>query len=134
QAAQEFVSRTIGNLRCQPDFLAPRSHHFANASFALAISVSVGRVQISDAQINRAIEDCRGALFVFVHQEATTAAESKNRDLCAGSPQSSRGNEIGSRPRAGHILQQQKTRTGRSSKSDILKKLSARHSLAHGPS
>ena len=49
QAAEEFVAGTIGNLRCQPDFLAALSHYLADASFALAISVGIGRVQIGDA-------------------------------------------------------------------------------------
>ena len=134
QASEEFVAGTIGNFCCQPDILAARSHYFAHTSFTLAISVSIGCVQISDAEINGAIEDGRGALFVFVHEEATAAAEGKNRDFCAGSPQSSRRNRIGSRPCVGDVLQQQKTRTGRSSESDVLKKLPAGNFLAHGSS
>src|SRR2546429_368287 len=74
-------------------------------SMALAITVSICRVQISHAQINRVIEDRQGALFVLVHKEATAAAESKNRDLCPGSAKSPRGKKIGFQPRAGNILQ-----------------------------
>ncbi len=105
EAAQEFVAGAIGNLRCQPNVFAARSHHPANASFAFAVSVSVSRVQICDAQINRVIEDRRGTLCVLVHKEAAAAAESKNRHLGAGSSQSPRGNKIGARACAANIVQ-----------------------------
>src|SRR5438034_2978532 len=86
QAPQKLVAGTIGDLRCQPDFLATRRHYLADASFAFAISVGICCVQISDAQIDCVIEDRHRAPFVLVHEEAAAAAESKNRNLGAGSP------------------------------------------------
>ena len=81
EAAQEFITRAIGNLRGQPDIFAACGHYAADAGFALAIAVCVSRVEIRDAKINRAIEDRCRVVYVLVHQEATAAAECEDRDF-----------------------------------------------------
>src|SRR5215469_12936755 len=78
EAPQESIARTIWNLRCEPHFLASRRHHLTDSALALTISVCKRRVEITDPGIDGTVKNCRGTLFILVHEEAASAAESKD--------------------------------------------------------
>src|ERR1700730_930919 len=133
QPPQEFDSRAIRNFGCEPHFLAARGHHLADARLALAISVCIRRVQISNAKINRSTQRGQRLIFVVVHEEAAAASECQNRDFGASSPQSPRRKRIHhGRLGGGHVLQQRQTRASRGPQTNSLKKFSARELFAHG--
>ena len=133
QAAHEVVVGAVRNFRGQPNFLAARGHDLADARLALAIAVSISRVQIGDAQIDGAVERRQGLLFRLVHQEAAAAAKSQYRNFRAGAPKRAAGKRIrGNRARLAQFIQERQAYAGGGSQTNAFQEFSAGEVFFHG--
>ena len=126
---QEVIAAAVGNLGGKKHFLAPRRHHLADPCLALAVPVGVGRVEISDAKVESAVEGFERLLFLRVHQKPAAAAEGQDRDAGPGAA------ENAVRQRAGRTLRHaSQERNSCAAGRKPLQKLSARKIFVHdGP-
>ena len=86
-----LVGRARGNLGGQRDFLAPGGHHPPDALLALPVAVSMCRVDIGNAEVNRAVERLDGFVLVLIHEKPAAGAKAQDRHPEAGAAQRAGG-------------------------------------------
>src|SRR5215470_6191446 len=130
QSSHEPVTGAIRNFGGEPNVFASGGHQLTNPGLTFAVAVSIRSIEIGDAQVDRVIQSRQGFFFIFVHQEATTAAKGEDRHLGARASERARGQWLRSRLR--DVVKEPKSRTGGCSQSNSFKKFSAGEVFGHG--
>ena len=112
---QRLVAVALGDLGGEEDLLAARLHDLAHARFALPGAIGVRRIDIADAQVDRAVHRLDRFVFVAVSQKAAARAHGEDRHFGSGPSQRAggqsqlasvgAGNRLGGQAADGSVLE-----------------------------